>query len=99
MRMEITAVVGTWLFYGWTFHQTVHEQRARLGRQPTKRELERHQSSVEAHAAQQLHTPVANLVEVEAQPALPVRAARQGLRINVDVVLRRSVLTLKLWKC
>ena len=24
---------------------------------------------------------------------------RQGLRINVDLVLRRSVLTLKLWKC
>ena len=23
----------------------------------------------------------------------------QGLRINVDLVLRRSVLTLKLWKC
>ena len=23
----------------------------------------------------------------------------QGLRFNVDLVLRRSVLTLKLWKC
>ena len=28
-----------------------------------------------------------------------VKKKKQGLRFNVDLVLRRSVLTLKLWKC
>ena len=33
------------------------------------------------------------------RPLVPFGRAQQGLRFNVDLVLRRSVLTLKLWKC